>query len=468
MPREIITIQVGQCGNQIGCRMWDLILREHAAVFQSKKTQSIDLLYDDPLSTFFKWDFQHQRNTGGTDYFDLKARAVLVDMEEGVLTSLLKGNLGGLFDKDQQFISDVSGAGNNWAHGHEVYGPQYHNEIVEKLRKEAEICDSLQSFFILHSLGGGTGSGLGSYISKIVHDEFEDIYSFTTCVFPSKDSDDVVTSPYNAILSLNELTEHSDCVLPIENQALFDMCQMVNSLTKKKDVIKTVTQETEESKPFDQMNDIAASLLSNLTCSMRFEGSLNVDLNEITMNLVPYPKLKFLLSSLSPFVLPKDVNLPPRRLDQMFKDVLSKEYQLLKCDPIHSKYLSCGLILRGQQANISDINRNISKMKSTMDMIYWNQEGFKTGLCNVAPHNQPYSLLCLANNCCFGGVLSEMEKRASQLYKKKFYVHHYTKYMEGSCFDNAIENIKDLMDEYNTLQNKTEEEVQIPRFIPEF
>ena len=48
------------------------------------------------------------------------------------------------------------------------------------------------------------------------------------------------------------------------------------------------------------MNNIIAHLLSNLTCSMRFEGALNVDLNEITMNLVPYPKLHFLLSSIAP------------------------------------------------------------------------------------------------------------------------------------------------------------------------
>ena len=58
--------------------------------------------------------------------------------------------------------------------------------------------------------------------------------------------------------------------------------------------------ETKKSKPFDKMNNIIAHLLSNLTCSMRFEGSLNVDLNEITMNLVPFPKLHFLISSIAP------------------------------------------------------------------------------------------------------------------------------------------------------------------------
>lgn len=31
MPRELITVQVGQCGNQIGCKFWELALKEHAA-----------------------------------------------------------------------------------------------------------------------------------------------------------------------------------------------------------------------------------------------------------------------------------------------------------------------------------------------------------------------------------------------------------------------------------------------------
>lgn len=47
MPREIITIQVGQCGNQIGAAFWDLLLREHANY--SKKP-----IFDDSMSSFFK------------------------------------------------------------------------------------------------------------------------------------------------------------------------------------------------------------------------------------------------------------------------------------------------------------------------------------------------------------------------------------------------------------------------------
>ena len=55
----------------------------------------------------------------------------------------------------------------------------------------------------------------------------------------------------------------------------------------------------------------------------RFDGALNVDINEITMNLVPFPKLHYLVSGLSPLYALADVSLPPRRLDQMFSDAIS-------------------------------------------------------------------------------------------------------------------------------------------------
>lgn len=34
----------------------------------------------------------------------------------------------------QQLISDVSGAGNNWAHGNHVYGPQYREQVGQYIQ----------------------------------------------------------------------------------------------------------------------------------------------------------------------------------------------------------------------------------------------------------------------------------------------------------------------------------------------
>ncbi len=66
-------------------------------------------------------------------------------------------------------------------------------------------------------------------------------------------------------------------------------------------------------KPFDKMNNIVAHMMVQLTSSSRFEGSLNMDINEITTNLVPFPNMHFLLSSLAPLYSLADVALPPRR-----------------------------------------------------------------------------------------------------------------------------------------------------------
>ncbi len=52
MPRELVTIQVGQCGNQIGCRFWELALREHAA-YNAKG------VFDDALSRFERRAWLH-------------------------------------------------------------------------------------------------------------------------------------------------------------------------------------------------------------------------------------------------------------------------------------------------------------------------------------------------------------------------------------------------------------------------
>ena len=165
----------------------------------------------------------------------------------------------------------------------------------------------------MHSLGGGTGSGLGTYILADLVDLYPSVFRFSTCVFPSND-DDVITSPYNSMLALNELIDHADCVLPVDNQALFDIVSRVDAQYEKmvrekkgseqqmKDgssVLETANAKKKQ-RNFEKENSIVANVVNNLTCSMRFEGDLNVDLNEISMNMVPFPKMHLLQSSISP------------------------------------------------------------------------------------------------------------------------------------------------------------------------
>ena len=40
------------------------------------------------------------------------------------------------------------------------------------IRRQAELCDRLGGFLNIMSLAGGTGSGVGAYVTQCVRDEF--------------------------------------------------------------------------------------------------------------------------------------------------------------------------------------------------------------------------------------------------------------------------------------------------------
>ena len=232
-----------------------------------------------------------------------------------------------------------------------------------------------------------------------------------------------------------------------------------STITSSKDSLTKPAQE----KPFDHMNNIVANLLLNMTSSARFEGSLNVDLNEITMNLVPFPKLHYLVSSLTPLYSLADMNLPVGRLDQMFTDAFSKDYQLIKANPKQNLYLACALIVRGR-AEVSDIRRNIERLKPNLNFIHWNQEGWKTGLCSVAPVGQPYSLLSLANNTCIQETFQNLKQKFMKLYKRKAHVHHYYNVdgFEPLIFDDSLESLNYIIHEYEMLNRTTGHVIDYP------
>ena len=74
---------------------------------------------------------------------------------------------------------------------------------MDTINREAEACDCLQGIQLLHSLGGGTGSGLGSLIlSKLYeYNEYDNCIMQAYSITPAnRDADYSV--PYNTLLAL--------------------------------------------------------------------------------------------------------------------------------------------------------------------------------------------------------------------------------------------------------------------------
>lgn len=101
--REIVHIQAGQCGNQIGAKFWEIISDEHGI-------DATGCYCGDSELQLERINVYYNEATGGK----YVPRAVLVDLEPGTMDSVRAGPFGQLFRPDN-FVFGQSGAGNNWA-----------------------------------------------------------------------------------------------------------------------------------------------------------------------------------------------------------------------------------------------------------------------------------------------------------------------------------------------------------------
>ena len=189
--REIVHIQAGQCGNQIGSKFWEMISDEHGIDTQGQYHGASDLQLE-------RINVYYNEAEGGR----YVPRAVLVDLEPGVMDSIRGSMVGQLFRPDN-FIFGQNGAGNNWAKGYYTEGAELIDQSMDIIRKEAEGCDCLQGFQVTQSLGGGTGSGLGSLLMSKIREEYPDRMMSAFAVMPSPKVSNVVVEPYNTVLACN-------------------------------------------------------------------------------------------------------------------------------------------------------------------------------------------------------------------------------------------------------------------------
>lgn len=142
--REILHVQAGQCGNQIGGKFWEVMCEEHGIDATGSYVGDSHLQLE-------RVNVYYNEASGGR----YVPRAVLMDLEPGTMDSLRTGPYGKLFRPDN-FVFGQNGAGNNWAKGHYTEGAELIDSVLDVVRKETENCDCLQGipsyhFFIFRS-----------------------------------------------------------------------------------------------------------------------------------------------------------------------------------------------------------------------------------------------------------------------------------------------------------------------------
>lgn len=92
---------------------------------------------------------------------------------------------------------------------------------MDMIDREADGSDSLEGFVLCHSIAGGTGSGMGSYLLEALNDRYGKKLVQTYSVFPNQNEmSDVVVQPYNSLLTLKRLILNCDSVVVLDNTAL--------------------------------------------------------------------------------------------------------------------------------------------------------------------------------------------------------------------------------------------------------
>uniref|UniRef100_A0A9L0K0N9 Tubulin delta chain n=1 Tax=Equus asinus TaxID=9793 RepID=A0A9L0K0N9_EQUAS len=212
---SIVTVQLGQCGNQIGFEVFDaLFIDSHCPQRLSSKREN------EAYQASCKERFFSEEENGVPI-----ARAVLVDMEPKVINQTLsKAAQSGRWKYGQHSsFCQKQGSGNNWAYGYSVHGPRHEESIRNLIQKEVEKCDSLSGFFIIMSMAGGTGSGLGAFVTQNLQDQYSNSLKMNQIIWPYG-TGEVIVQNYNSVLTLSHLYRSSDALLVHENDAVHKIC----------------------------------------------------------------------------------------------------------------------------------------------------------------------------------------------------------------------------------------------------
>lgn len=437
LPREIITLQLGQCGNQIGSEFWKQLCAEHG-ISPDGTLQDYAHNGEDRKDVFFyQADDEH--------YIP---RNLMIDLEPRVINGILSSPYRHLYNQENFFIArEGGGAGNNWASGYRQ-GSEHEDHVMEMIDREADGSDSLEGFVLCHSIAGGTGSGMGSFLLERLNDHFPKKLIQTYSVFPNwEHSPDVVVQPYNSILTLKRLTLNADCVVVLDNTAL-------NRIAVDRLKLQNPT--------VGQLNSLVSTVMAASTTTLRYPGYMNNDLIGLVASLIPTPRCHFLMTGYTPIVLSEGQISGVRKttvLDVMRRLTQSKNI-MVSASTRKGCYISILNIIQGA-VDPTQVHKALQRIRERklVNFIPWGPASIQVALSRKSPYVESankVSGLMLANHTSMAQLFATTVNQYDKLRKRNAFLDQYRKepMFEENLdeFDSAREVVTELIDEYRAAE----------------
>jgi tubulin gamma len=437
MPREIITLQVGQCGNQIGKEFWRQLCTEHG-IDRDGEFQHATLGDDRKDVFFYQADDDH--------YIP---RALLIDFEPRVVDATLN-EYGNLYNPENIFIAkEGGGAGNNWAKGY-AQAEQVQEELFDMIDREADGSDSLEAFNLIHSIAGGTGAGAGSYLLESLNDRYPKKLLQTYSVFPLlTETSDVVVQPYNSVLTLKRLALNADSVVVLDNTAL-------NRIAVDRLKLQNPT--------FTQTNSLVSAVMAASTTTLRYPGYMNNDLIGLVASLIPTPRCHFLMTGYTPLSIEsKSSTVRKTTVLDVMRRLLQMKNLMVSCSTRRGVYVSILNIIQGE-VDPTQVHKSLQRIRERKlaRFIKWGPASIQVALSRLSPYVQQthkVSGLMLANHTAIHQLFDRCIKQYDKLRTRNAFLENYRQEAmfanDLDEFDDSKETVVSLSEEYKAAENES-------------
>lgn len=415
-----VVLQIGQCGNQLGLELWNLVTK-----------------------------CPGDRNRYPFSTRDGKLAAVFVDSEPKVLRDaqqLVKNKK--LLDSN--IVVTHGGRGSNWAYGYNGHSGEESNVLLQRameaVRREAEKIDFYGGVVLLHSLSGGTGSGLGSKLCEEIRDTFPAGHILTVSVVPHQSGESPLQN-YNSLLSLASLHRSTDGVLLFHNDQALNQARVLKVVPGRKPSLSVVPSGGSLSAMNKHISSCVAGLLLPVHSLTTASGlSLGIEPWELLRSLCPLPAAKLLFTT-------QACSREKTSWDSLVDSTIQAVPQLSSTSKPYSSRAVLA-VARGNKDNSFFMSNAIKKLKKGHRCVSWNPFPIDHW---TDPNNQfgdsvsSRLLTVCSNHSSVSCLLGHVVQRARDMLQARAYLHWYQRFgVEESDFQQALDTCCSVIEEYTT------------------